>query len=527
MKNNHIIRLINKLVLSGVKSFVLCPGSRDAPLIECIHNLKIKDPDVKTYNHFEEREAAFFALGQIKLHNQPVAVVTTSGTAASELLPATIEAYYSQLPLILITADRPVRFRGTGAPQSIEQKDLFGIYVRRSIEVIDDFSFDVVAEDLSLSAPTHFNVSIEEYAAEDQQSSLHSVYIEGNTYSVENLNSALTSAKRPCAIIGGLSETQRESVGAFLSRIKIPYFSEALSGITSTDSCFTYSLKSSDKILSTLNPDFVLRIGDVPTGGFWRDLERTFHTNVWAVSDKPFSGSPGGRLIRGDIKKLLGSVCEIELSGDFIDSLFSRDLNLVEKLEKLLKDLPYSEPSLIRKIAELTPKDTKVYLGNSLPIRQWDLVTRMKPIHKKIFANRGANGIDGQVSTLFGLASDGAPTLGVLGDLTTLYGLSAPWILSSLSKLNVCLVVINNYGGKIFERVSNLRKILKQPEARKTISSYHALNFRSWAETWGIRYRKLKTVDALDFGGGGALIEVVPDMNETQEFWKQWESIEG
>ena len=112
-------RLIAEVRAAGAREFCVCAGSRNSPL------LAVLGTDV--FSFVDERSAAFFALGRIKLHGAPVAVVTTSGTAAAELLPACIEAYYSGLPLILITADRPARFRGTGAPQSIEQVGLFGI----------------------------------------------------------------------------------------------------------------------------------------------------------------------------------------------------------------------------------------------------------------------------------------------------------------------------------------------------------------------------------------------------------------
>ena len=112
--------VIERVRGAGVTDFCVCGGSRNAPLIAVVSG--------NTYTFVDERSAAFFALGRIKRDDRPVAVITTSGTAAAELLPATVEAYYSGAPLVLITADRPARFRGTGAPQSIEQIGLFGVY---------------------------------------------------------------------------------------------------------------------------------------------------------------------------------------------------------------------------------------------------------------------------------------------------------------------------------------------------------------------------------------------------------------
>jgi 2-succinyl-5-enolpyruvyl-6-hydroxy-3-cyclohexene-1-carboxylate synthase len=113
--------LIASVRALGISDFCVCAGSRNAPLL-----VALADADV--YSFVDERSAAFFALGRAKRDGRPVAVVTTSGTAVAELLPAAIEAHYSGLPLVLITADRPARFRGTGAPQSIEQVGIFGVY---------------------------------------------------------------------------------------------------------------------------------------------------------------------------------------------------------------------------------------------------------------------------------------------------------------------------------------------------------------------------------------------------------------
>ena len=135
--------LIARVRALGVEEFVVCGGSRNAPLIVAL-------ADSRTFSFVDERSAAFFALGRSRRDDKPVAVVTTSGTAVAELLPATVEAYYSGTPLVLITADRPARFRGTGAPQTIEQVGIFGSYAATAIE------------NWSRRQPLHLNVEFDE-----------------------------------------------------------------------------------------------------------------------------------------------------------------------------------------------------------------------------------------------------------------------------------------------------------------------------------------------------------------------------
>jgi 2-succinyl-5-enolpyruvyl-6-hydroxy-3-cyclohexene-1-carboxylate synthase len=135
--------LIARVRALGVEEFVVCGGSRNAPLIVAL-------ADARTLAFVDERSAAFFALGRCKRDDKPVAVVTTSGTAVGELMPATIEAYYSGMPLVLITADRPARFRGSGAPQTIEQVGIFGSYAATA------------TENWNRRQPLHLNVEFDE-----------------------------------------------------------------------------------------------------------------------------------------------------------------------------------------------------------------------------------------------------------------------------------------------------------------------------------------------------------------------------
>ena len=126
-------QLVEQVRSLGTSDFCTCAGSRNSPFLAVLGNPATRQPG-NLFSFVDERSAAFFALGRIKQHGNPVAVVTTSGTAVAELLPAVIEAHYSALPLILITADRPARYLGSGAPQAIEQISIFGSYAATSLD---------------------------------------------------------------------------------------------------------------------------------------------------------------------------------------------------------------------------------------------------------------------------------------------------------------------------------------------------------------------------------------------------------
>ena len=148
--------VLDQLAKVGVKELSICPGGRNAPFVALLSGSK----RFECFYWYEERSAAFFALGKAKIKERPVAVFTTSGTAAGELLPATMEAYYSGVPLILITADRPRRFRGTAAPQTAEQVGIFGIYATYSQDIAEQEKCEFIH--WNKVSPAHLNVCFEE-----------------------------------------------------------------------------------------------------------------------------------------------------------------------------------------------------------------------------------------------------------------------------------------------------------------------------------------------------------------------------
>jgi 2-succinyl-5-enolpyruvyl-6-hydroxy-3-cyclohexene-1-carboxylate synthase len=487
-------QLIAGLAARGVREFCVCAGSRNSPLLAVLGASSFR-----LFSFVDERAAAFFALGRMKLHGAPVAVVTTSGTAVAELLPATIEAYYSGLPLVLVSADRPARFRGTAAPQCIEQEGLFGQYA---------------AVDLAGWAgtrPLHLNIEFDEPLIDGPLGPMGQMGpigpMKSSHASHESHRSHLShrshrlSLHHPLVIIGGLPPHHRERVRAFVQQLNAPTYAEPLSGLREDPALPT--LKSGERILHRARFDSVIRIGHVPTLRFWRDLEESRSSvPVTHFSDLPFTG-----LTRGELHPIDALAEPEPLERD--DRLFAEDAQKAAAFAALLDEHPQSELSLLRQTSRNLPPGARIYLGNSLPIREWDLVATRDIPDWTYEANRGANGIDGQLSTFLGQCHPARPNVAILGDLTTIYDSNAPWIVPQLDDSDWRLVIVNNGGGRIFSRVPSLRRL--DPSFReKIIENHHHFRFGPWAESWNIAAR---------------VTELQPDEEATARVWKRYDDL--
>lgn len=518
MKNLDLaLHIARELHAHGVREVCLCAGARNSPLVIALDAIGA----FRKFHFFEERSAAFFALGRMKSTGTPVAVVTTSGTAAAELLPAMVEAHYSALPLIAVTADRPRRYRGTGAPQSIEQVGIFGSYAQDSLDLEP-------GEDHGLwrwtrRAPAHLNVCFDEPlldrefdAAEFSAPEPSAAAVTGWTmqaYPV--LDEFLSSCRRPLVVVSALVESARAPVTAFLRRLGAPVHAEAVSGLRGRTELEPLFIRS-DRSLERGQFDAVLRIGGVPTLRYWRDLEaKLSHLPVLSISDAPFAGSTRSVLLHVPLEEFFSSYpLRAEFNPSAHEELFALDRSRSEALDALLAREPDSEPGIFRGLSRAIPDGSRVYLGNSLPIREWNLAARDGRL--ELAVNRGANGIDGQVSTFLGFSEPGAASWGIFGDLTAMYDLVGPWILKQRADLAVQLAVINNGGGRIFSRMFG-NPVFENP---------HGVRLKAWAELWGMEYLGATGVPAgLGPSRANRLIEIFPDPEATSRFWRDYDAL--
>jgi len=513
--------LLAQCCLGGICEWVVCPGARNMALLQVLAAAE----DLVKWTHFDERSAAFFALGRIQDMGLPAAVVTTSGTAAAELLPAVVEAYYQRRPLLLLTADRPADYRGSAAPQAIEQADMFGIYAPTiDLQTSDELPEDIL-EDWDYASPLHINVCLPDpdpawnpghcdlYPAEPP---------EENEFrgSLSDLAQALRfKARRGLVLmIGGLDPTEQAPALWLANELKAPVVADATSGLR--EELEHLALTDADRLLKQNPPAVLLRVGDVPVARFWRDLEDIPSTEVFSITRTGFSGlARPSSVVTGDLDAVLRALGDVDSVGD-VNGLRAMNKRHKAQMEELLITCPDSEQAMVRAFSCFAADGDCIYLGNSMPVRYWNSFAQTAVPTENVRANRGANGIDGQISTFLGASARCARAWALLGDLTTLYDSNALAMLPQLDPGTRVLGVINNGGGGIFRSLPGGDK---HPEALgKLLIQPHDHSFKAIAEQWGMCYVCIRTADEFDQlealeKNVAILVELIPDPSQTEQ----------
>lgn len=529
------------LLECGVTEVVTCAGARNAPLVELLMAVAadFSDDKLKCWSFFEERSAAFFALGRCVRRGTPIAVLTTSGTAAAELLPAVIEANYQGRPLIVVTADRPSRFRGSGSPQSMEQVGLYGNYVETCFDLEDDFA--TLTKAWSGERPLHLNVCFEEPQSQ-RPTPLETMTAVNGLRSVSSrarVDQAAGDARpawpaamrQPLVIVGPLRPEDRAAALEVVRRLPGPVYAEALSGLTGEATLMDRMIRGEEIAGLALDGtaangglpfcDGVIRLGTVPTCRVWRDLE-VKRREVPVVNLVPANARWSGLARKEHVFAFpLNALPEMPAAQGLDprgQALVELSKNAAGEFEKLVADFPKSEMALVRALALRAAHPAhlqRVYLGNSLTVREWDAVS---PHHRfaDVYGHRGVNGIDGQVSSFLAWSAADAKTgdLAVVGDLTAMYDLAALGFTTQLEPAKRTLAVINNGGGMIFKRIFPHDLFLNR----------HETSFGDWAKMFKWSYHLAHRPEDLRFAQSpeNLILEIRPDAGETAAFQTRW-----
>ena len=503
--------LVDGLCQLGAVRFFLSPGARSAPLAAALSGHHVT-------THYDERGMAFAALGWAMATGRPAVCVTTSGSAVANLLPACVEAFHSNVPLIFLTADRPPELRGSGANQTIHQPGLFGGFVRYAVDLpcaqeagamsrLSDVLSEVVAIAMGPQpGPVHANVPIREpllesgVAAVDEKIEFSRV---ANAFPFDwpsDFDFQRFASGRGVVVIGRLPVGEQERVGAILDLAKKlgwPVIADAASGARLRPGI----IRHADWILQRHDvppPERVLHFGGALVSkriGKWLSACRgvdCLQVRMFPERLDPWDQHPV--FIRAGIQQFCESVKTFALpmaAENWIESWHRADVAVAATIAaELPADDAISEPTILRALADVAAETNwPVFLGNSMPIRDFDsCVAAVSNDVVNVFANRGASGIDGNIATVAGLALGCAsPLLAVMGDLAALHDLNS---LPLLQGLPVTLVIINNGGGGIF-------RFLPIDVEERLMETPHAWEFRGAAQQFGMEYHQVASLSEL------------------------------
>lgn len=499
--------LVGTLAQSAIEHAVVCPGSRSTPVVAALLGQK----SIKIHSAIDERSAGYLGLGLARGSSSPVLLVCTSGTAAANLLPAIVEANLSGVPLVVLTADRPLELQFAHAPQTIDQTQLYGHQVRRFVELGEGPNneralrgFRRLLLDAVQSAiaphpgPVHLNFrarkpleptepkDADDRSLDDAVRALvdeaHCWVAPGevlcNRANLEPIAATCARNRRGLILCGFDAQSpvlDPEALAHFARVTGFPVWLDPSHPLRWQQSATLAAqvihcadlLWQFDDFTVDFRPHLVVQIGPPMTSGHVERWLNQVGAECHIVLSRDGWPDPTGKathLAIGDPSKLLSSIAECidEMRGGLLgERPWILDWRTIDtRAEALLASWftaraarEFGELSLIRAALVACPPCTQLVLGNSLPIRE--AATALPAVDRdvRVFANRGANGIDGLVSTAVGVAlARPLPTLVLVGDISFVHDLGALWSVRSLESPFV-IVVIDNHGGRIFEQL--------------------------------------------------------------------------
>lgn len=437
--------IVRQIVEAGITDVVISPGSRNAPLSIAFHQASVKGL-IKLHVRIDERTAAFFALGIAKASGRPVPIVCTSGTAVANYHPAVLEASHTNLPLLVLTADRPASLRKTGANQTTEQARIFG----KAVRYFADVSGSVYPMELPLnsllSGPVHLNIQFEEPLIGDKSDNwLNDLTITSpKIFDRKTPGTFYTKSTRGVLVIG--HDRGGLSVGAvkdFAEELGWPVIAEDPLTFEKAISHASVFL-TSRAIADDLAPDTVVVIGRTTLSRSINAFIKMARKEI--VIDPRMATVDSDRMASQKFLKL--PKVEVQPADSEYKDKWQK---YSQRAAKMVGDISqWSEALIAREIGAAIPTGTALFVSSSRPIRDLEGFAAART-GVETFANRGLAGIDGNISTALGIASQRKETIAVLGDLGFLHDLTG---LIHNEDINLKILVINNDGGGIFSTLS-------------------------------------------------------------------------
>ena len=507
--NKQNVNILTALLIShGVRHAIVCPGSRNAPIV---HNLN-ECPDIQCYPVTDERSAGFYALGMAQALNAPVAVCVTSGTALLNLMPAVAEAYYQHQPLIVISADRPLEWIDQLDGQTLPQPGALGRFVRKTVSLpendawycrrlVNEALLDAMADD---ACPVHINVPITEPLFTFDVPQLPAVRQFVRTSPTRNYDclhtefvEGLIAARRPMIVFGQTNPNDFEGIDVDFLFSHVIVLHESLSNFP--------HVSHFDEVLyhgQIEPPDFIIHVGDTTVSKRLRHFLRSAKDAVtWRISqsgavEDTFQNLRG--IIVGDPESVLQSldhkICHNRLNG----LEYRRQwLTALTQASQLADDYQpaYSQMAAVKyfeeKLSTIHHPLSTIHYANSTAIR----LANIYACHH-VWCNRGVNGIEGSLSTAagFSVVTD-EKVFCVIGDLSFFYDQNALW--NQNLRGNFRILLLNNGRGGIFNLLPGLDK---SPAREPSVAAQHHTSAEGICHQNNVTYLKATNMEELQQG---------------------------
>jgi 2-succinyl-5-enolpyruvyl-6-hydroxy-3-cyclohexene-1-carboxylate synthase len=505
----------DELARCGLEQACTSPGSRCAPLVLSL----AREPRIRSWSHIDERCSAFFALGAAKASERPVAVTCTSGTAAANFAPAVIEAHWARVPLIVLTADRPPELRAVGAGQAIDQLKLYGDAVKWFFEVdVPDASAERLRWIRTLACraysvategrpgPVHLNFPLREPLVLDEPlPEDRTARAGGQPYViVEPPHRAAAGGPGPhpsgkLVIVAGDGTPEPEALAGFAARAGIPVLADPLSGARRGEAAIAHYdlLLREPGFASGHHPEFVFRLGDLPTSKPLRAWLGELTDTAQIAFDPDGTWQDPNSVVGMRVQSGLPQPEGLSVEPGWLDSWRRADARVAGAIGGELGS-ELSEPLVARQLGARLDSNVALFVASSMPVRDLESFAPVRDEPPRVLANRGANGIDGTVSSAFGVAATGTPTVLLIGDVALAHDAGG---LLAASRLNLPLtiVLLNNDGGGIF----HFLPVAGETDAfEEHVATPHGLDFAQAALLYGCEYHRPRTLgdlrDAID-----------------------------
>jgi len=567
--HQHVLNLVQLCVDKGIRRAVISPGSRSAPITLAL----ARHPRIQTYILADERSAGFVALGMAQQTEEPVIVVCTSGSAVYNLAPAVAEAYFSEIPLLLFTGDRPPEWIGQQDGQTIYQRGIFGPHVKQSLELPADLSHPDarwLAERAANEAvetcrafprgPVHLNIPLREplYPTEGDTFRFESGRLIERLQSEPALPSAIwhrlqeeweSAPNRLIAI--GQERFKPELIsmlGTLVEEWRVPVLGDILANLPAQEGFIGAQdvfLGNAYEILKRrLQPDLLVTCGQSFLSKAFKQFLRAYpprrhwHIQLTDRIADPFQSLT--TLIPYEptafFTKLVGDLDfqrfregdEDEVDARYLEQWTQAELRARRVVEDFLNDdTIFHEWRVVRQVLDALPSRSQLHLANSMPVRYANLCGRLAGRQVAVFANRGTSGIDGCISTAVGAALARPKELVTVltGDVAFFYDRNALW--HSQVPANLRIVLLNNHGGNIFRIIDGPSR---QPELETYFETPQPLTAERTAQDAGIEYASVESYEALSRAlatffsdkSSAALLEITTDREINASVFQQY-----